>query len=144
MFKLWLDTNSDIMRKFVLAALILPFMFHHSLLNHKYHCLKHSSSSSPPISPSGSITPSVVTTHHNSSVIIYPELANLLIHPDKDSFSDAPFVPGQPLSTRTILSYIDYIPSISFTYQTTSFPQYTQLINQPHQRIMDFIQTSKN
>ena len=40
-------------------------------------------------------------------------------------------------------SYIDYIPSISFTYQTTSLPQYTQIINQPHQRIMDFIQISQ-
>ena len=102
-----------------------------------------SSLSPRPTSPSGSTTPSFVTKRKKPSVIIYPELASFLIHPDVDSFSDAPRVPGQPSSTRTIPSYIDYIPSISFTYQTTSLPQYTQLINQPHQGIMDFTQTSK-
>ena len=92
---------------------------------------------------SGSITPSVVTTQHNSSVIMYPELANLLIHPDVDSFYDAPCIPGQPSPTRTIPAYIDYIPSISVRYQNTLLPQYTQPVNQPHQGIMDFVQISK-
>ena len=45
---------------------------------------------------------------------MYPELANLLVHPRVDSYSDAPKVPGQlSSSSAPSLNDTDYIPCIA-------------------------------
>lgn len=41
--------------------------------------------------------------------ILFPELASLLVHPDVDSYGDAPKVPGQPDLSVSPPSFLEYI-----------------------------------
>lgn len=51
--------------------------------------------------------------HHNRGVILYPELAHFLIHPQVDPYADAPRIPGQPDPSCPRPPLVNFIPDFA-------------------------------
>ena len=63
----------------------------------------------PALVPSVPDSPTSWPRMPRPKTILFPELAGLLVHPDVDSYSDAPKVPGQPDLSVSPPPFLEYI-----------------------------------